>query len=623
MATLTLRPNGVGNYQQWSVFGGITHWGSTSDQSDTTGVQTTLANRYETEALQGSSNYAGTINSVTAYMRAQYIIAAGTAVNLWRTHSTDYESSTHTLTASLADYSDRRTVNPYTGSAWTWDEVNDLEVGARSVTVGSGGYVAASEFWIEVEYTPPVKQPSDTGSGSESVSVKAKLSLEDSGTGQETLSLDVRYVKSVSDSGEGSEELSVVNIKSEADSGGLQSEKVRIFKTTPPRGETIEDALGSSTRTVEVVRVGTINLKPDYPGKQIVRLRDMALLYTGGPIKGLAEVKKNIELYKRGRNITSGEWSQKIPDDTQLAPALANLNASIEEIYERLQGKRLSGVDVEIWDQISGAFLGSENTDEHGTLVLPTDRQFVEVLQWKLSGGGYSDCFNGERAAGTPGLFYYFPCNGGKSKSVIESFPGVSGQQVSLPSGWEWYESGFFNRPALKSNGSQLALEGAWPTGRRGFQFLWYCKDATQNSTLFTYSGNALLLEVYNGYLKGTVKDGTPVVGTTELYSENWYLIQINTEMYYGVGELSLSSYSLEMNVFLGAELELTVPKAFSDSAQNMPAVTLVGHSGDGFDEIRHLEREIYASELGEYAGFLKSGRRTGKSQGTLGTPGW
>jgi hypothetical protein len=45
------------------------------------------------------------------------------AVIVWRTHSTDYESSATTVSrTAFTDYSETRTVNPYTGQAWTWDE---------------------------------------------------------------------------------------------------------------------------------------------------------------------------------------------------------------------------------------------------------------------------------------------------------------------------------------------------------------------------------------------------------------------------------------------------------------------------------------------------------------------
>jgi hypothetical protein len=75
---------------------------------------------------------------------------------LWRTHDTDYESDDIAPTDVFADYCETRTVNPYTGSAWTWDEVNNLQIGARASALTGDDNIKVSEFWVEVVYTPPV-----------------------------------------------------------------------------------------------------------------------------------------------------------------------------------------------------------------------------------------------------------------------------------------------------------------------------------------------------------------------------------------------------------------------------------------------------------------------------------
>jgi hypothetical protein len=78
------------------------------------------------------------------------------AVIVWRTHNADYESSAITVSrTSFTDYSQQNTTNPNTGSAWTWTEVNALEIGGRASTVGASEYIQASELWIVVDYTLP------------------------------------------------------------------------------------------------------------------------------------------------------------------------------------------------------------------------------------------------------------------------------------------------------------------------------------------------------------------------------------------------------------------------------------------------------------------------------------
>ena len=236
-----------------------------------------------------------------------------------------------------------------------------------------------------------------------------------------------------------------------------------------------------------------------------------------------------------------------------------------------------------------------------------------------------------------PGLFFYFPCNEGGG-DLIKSFPGVSGQQATLPGDvmqlWGWYDSGFFNRPALRvlTEPEPLELFGADPSDKRSFQFLWYCSDPSQNRTIFGYSLSmtGFALKVTQGVLEGRLFDQVSESGTTQLQAEKWYLIQINTEMMGGWNPDPVNAYQywLTMKVYLGGTLELTAqtetplsPGVMVPLVNNV--VSLAGMEGDGFDELRHLKRHLYESEMGDYAAFLKQGRVAGKSKGSLGSVGW
>ena len=78
---------------------------------------------------------------------------------LWRTHGTDYESSDIAPGAAFTDYSETRTANPHTGLAWTWDEVNALEVGARASALTGSDNIKVSEILVVVRYTPQLLPP--------------------------------------------------------------------------------------------------------------------------------------------------------------------------------------------------------------------------------------------------------------------------------------------------------------------------------------------------------------------------------------------------------------------------------------------------------------------------------
>ena len=70
--TITLRPNSVGSYQEWETLVGSTHWGATSDESDTTYIKTTgTSTKIDIQNLAdptfGDSDI---VNSVNVFIRA-------------------------------------------------------------------------------------------------------------------------------------------------------------------------------------------------------------------------------------------------------------------------------------------------------------------------------------------------------------------------------------------------------------------------------------------------------------------------------------------------------------------------------------------------------------------------
>ncbi|MBD3286880.1 hypothetical protein GF359_09615 [candidate division WOR-3 bacterium] len=253
-----------------------------------------------------------------------------------------------------------------------------------------------------------------------------------------------------------------------------------------------------------------------------------------------------------------------------------------------------------------------------------------------VPGGGYSGCFNGERAAGTPGLEFYFPCNEG-SGNLIAGFSGVSGQESNLPSGWRWYKTGYFNRPAVKSSGSvsnYMELVGAEPQGKRSFQFLYYCDDPTENYNIFQYgmvvggtpTTGVFSVSVDSGKLK-VYAGGTSSAGSTSLQAGKWYLIQVNTSaVMIGVKappEDPVPIYALQIAVYLGGVLDATASQSDTSYAGLGNGVRFYGNEDDGFDEIRHLHRELFSEEITNYAVFLKAGRVPKKSAGKLGEGAW
>ena len=97
----------------------------------------------QTFNAQNSSVNSGIIDSVKIFIRAKDF-KARTAI---RTNGTKYESADITLTASYTNYSKTYVTNPNTLAAWTWSEINAIEIG---VTIKEEG--RSTQVWLEVHY---------------------------------------------------------------------------------------------------------------------------------------------------------------------------------------------------------------------------------------------------------------------------------------------------------------------------------------------------------------------------------------------------------------------------------------------------------------------------------------
>lgn len=100
---------------------------------------------------------AGTINSVTESMYCKYVTSADHKTQfVMVTHSTNYSSGWVTLTTAYALYTKAYATNPFTGSAWTWAEIAAIQAGPRFYSSSSSGTLRCTQFYIAIDYTPPV-----------------------------------------------------------------------------------------------------------------------------------------------------------------------------------------------------------------------------------------------------------------------------------------------------------------------------------------------------------------------------------------------------------------------------------------------------------------------------------
>ncbi|MEE9365258.1 MAG: hypothetical protein V3W44_01095 [Dehalococcoidales bacterium] len=164
----TLRPNAAGDKTnittQYPATGA--HWDKVDDvtsDNDSTYVETNKG-QYEEDLYEtGNHTAVGTINYVKVYMVAR---ATGTPqqdsvyVQL-KTNGVEYDGTPQQITTSYAPYSEQWTNNPQTGNPWTWDEIDDLQIGigmrtSRTTGSPSGKYTRSTQVYVEVNYTQSI-----------------------------------------------------------------------------------------------------------------------------------------------------------------------------------------------------------------------------------------------------------------------------------------------------------------------------------------------------------------------------------------------------------------------------------------------------------------------------------
>jgi len=160
--TETLRPGGVGTTTQLTPVGATANWQCVFEDpadGDSSYVKSSSTSwKTDTYLTQDHSIGSGTISKVTIYVRCKSsntfggVASARTAI---RTHSTNYFGTTITLTGSYANYYTDYTTNPNTLQAWTWSEVDDMEIGVGGKNSAAYGWNAyCTQVYAVVTYTP-------------------------------------------------------------------------------------------------------------------------------------------------------------------------------------------------------------------------------------------------------------------------------------------------------------------------------------------------------------------------------------------------------------------------------------------------------------------------------------
>ncbi|KKN87080.1 hypothetical protein LCGC14_0263500 [marine sediment metagenome] len=155
--TETLRPSTAGDLTELDPVPVVPNW---QNVDDTGGGDddTTYNNQYDdfrdTYNLPASSG-SGTINKITVYVRVKTENLLETDYNiLIRVSSTTYYSSKTNMTTSYVLNNAIRTQNPYTVAAWTWADIDALQIGIQMASQAVPTYwQRVTQVYVEIDYT--------------------------------------------------------------------------------------------------------------------------------------------------------------------------------------------------------------------------------------------------------------------------------------------------------------------------------------------------------------------------------------------------------------------------------------------------------------------------------------
>ncbi|MBA7678007.1 hypothetical protein ES703_86274 [subsurface metagenome] len=159
MATIILRPNDAGSEtsidKQFPA--ADQHWDKVAEvipDEDATYVENKSgpAGGWQRDlySLPTPSPHSENINFITVYILTKHNVSKTKAVI--RTHGTTYEGA-EVDAGAWVKWLEQWVNNPFTGSPWTWDEINDLEIGvALSGSTATPDWSRCTQVYVEINY---------------------------------------------------------------------------------------------------------------------------------------------------------------------------------------------------------------------------------------------------------------------------------------------------------------------------------------------------------------------------------------------------------------------------------------------------------------------------------------
>jgi hypothetical protein len=162
MSTLILRPNAAGDETLiTSQYPNSTaHWDKvdevTADDAATYVQSGYYIGSYQRDLynLPNHDSESGVINSITITFRVR-LNTDGKCKPSLKTGGTAYDGTEITTVALWTTYTQAWTTNPKTGIAWTWADIDGLQIGISLFAPASANVTFCTQLYVTVDYTPP------------------------------------------------------------------------------------------------------------------------------------------------------------------------------------------------------------------------------------------------------------------------------------------------------------------------------------------------------------------------------------------------------------------------------------------------------------------------------------
>jgi hypothetical protein len=156
--TVILRPDHTGAVSNLDGSGCSDNFQCVDDiapDDDATTVQR-AASSFVTDiySFENPVGMTGNILSITVSCRARKHQTIGEIRPAIYAGGAVYEGNTFSLTSAYTEFTHQWTINPATGAAWTWAEINNLQAGLSLAGQNSNFPAYCTQVWVEVVYVP-------------------------------------------------------------------------------------------------------------------------------------------------------------------------------------------------------------------------------------------------------------------------------------------------------------------------------------------------------------------------------------------------------------------------------------------------------------------------------------